>query len=319
MVKTAVLLATYNGSKLLKPQLDSIKNQSLPADYVLFRDDQSTDATVETVKEYIEINRLKGWKMAENEQNLGWRLNFRALLLDGLKTDADYFFFSDQDNIWNLDKNQLQIEQMELHPEIDVLSADIEVIKAHEGVADLPSWFKYFQFNQNQEEVISKYPAINRYASFRVGWVLVMRRSFIEKLMNYWKSEYNITHDVIVPVLASFLGSGYNLNQIVGQHVLHETNATGSKLLTIHDPKEKHVAELYKQVGFYDVLTQCLMAEKSADAAQMKAYYDFYLKRYQLAKANRFFKVFGQILVDWKYYPGMSGRVRDVIFAFKRK
>ncbi|MDU5408291.1 MAG: glycosyltransferase family 2 protein, partial [Streptococcus agalactiae] len=35
MVKTAVLMATYNGEKFISEQLDSIRQQTLKPDYVL--------------------------------------------------------------------------------------------------------------------------------------------------------------------------------------------------------------------------------------------------------------------------------------------
>lgn len=316
MTQTAVLVATYNGAKNLKGQLDTIREQTLPADSVILRDDASTDETVALIKKYIADYQLTGWQVIENEKNIGWRLNFRQLLLDGLTTNADYFFFSDQDNIWNLDKNARQIAVMEERPDIDVLSGDIEVKKASPDVPDLPSWFKYYQFPA--DEKISKYPARNAYKSFRVGWSVVMRRSFVELLMRYWLPEYNITHDVIVPVLASFLGTGYNLNSVIGTHLLHDSNATGEHLLTLSSPKSVHVAELYKFVSFYDVLYQSLTKKNVPAAAEMKAYYDFYQKRYALAAADKTLPVFAQILSDWRYYPGMSGRLRDVIFALKR-
>lgn len=316
MTKTAVLVATYNGEKYLKNQLDTIRDQELKPDFVLFRDDRSSDGTVKFIRNYIVENQLENWLVKINEENIGWRLNFRQLLLDGLTTDADYFFFSDQDNVWKLDKNRCQIEAMETHPQIEVLSADIEIGKTSDDVADLPKWFKYYQFPEG--EALSQYPPRKNYSSYRVGWAVVMRRKFVVDLMTYWKPEYNVTHDVIVPVLASLLGTGYNLNQVIGTHLLHDTNATGARLLTLSSPKKLHVEELYKFVGFYDVLYQVLKARGFAQAAEMKHYYDFYVKRYELARENKFFAVFGQILTDWRYYPGMSGRIRDVIFAFKK-
>ena len=53
MVKTAVLMATYNGQGFIHDQLDSIRNQTLRPDYVLMRDDGSTDDTVKDVEDYI--------------------------------------------------------------------------------------------------------------------------------------------------------------------------------------------------------------------------------------------------------------------------
>ncbi|EKF52308.1 glycosyltransferase [Lactococcus garvieae] len=316
MTTTAVLVATYNGEKLLKKQLDTIREQELKPDFVLFRDDRSTDNTVSFLKSYIEQYALENWIIKINEKNIGWRLNFRQLLVDTLDYDIDIAFFSDQDNIWHLDKNKHQVQVMEAHPEIELLSADIQVEKISEEVADLPRWFKYFEFNK--EQVFSKYPPRFGYSSYRVGWVVAMRRSFIADIVKYWKPEYNITHDVLVAALSSLTETGYNLNEIVGTHLLHDRNATGDKLLTLSSPKQVHVEELYKFVGFYDVMYQVLQMRGSQYAPQVIAYYDFYVKRHAMARDNKFWGVFTQIFSDWKFYGGMSGRLRDVIFAFKK-
>ncbi len=92
MVKTAVLMATYNGQGFIHDQLDSIRNQTLRPDYVLMRDDGSTDDTVKVVEDYIKEHRLDGWSITSNDKNLGWRLNFRQLLIDVLAYEVDYVF-----------------------------------------------------------------------------------------------------------------------------------------------------------------------------------------------------------------------------------
>ena len=47
-----ILMATYNGEQFLRPQLDSILQQSNQDWLLLIRDDCSTDATVQIIKEY---------------------------------------------------------------------------------------------------------------------------------------------------------------------------------------------------------------------------------------------------------------------------
>jgi rhamnosyltransferase len=52
MSKIAVLLATYNGYKFLKFQLDSILNQKDVQVDVFISDDKSTDHTLEIIQSY---------------------------------------------------------------------------------------------------------------------------------------------------------------------------------------------------------------------------------------------------------------------------
>ena len=67
-MKISVVLSTYNGEKYLLPQLDSLKNQTYPADEVLIFDDGSTDQTVNLIDQYISKNQLKNWKFSKNEK-----------------------------------------------------------------------------------------------------------------------------------------------------------------------------------------------------------------------------------------------------------
>ena len=52
--KVNILLATYNGEKFLKTQLDSLIEQTYENIDIYIRDDCSTDNTVEFIKNYIE-------------------------------------------------------------------------------------------------------------------------------------------------------------------------------------------------------------------------------------------------------------------------
>ena len=47
-----IILATYNGSKHIRRQLDSLLDQSYPNITIYIRDDGSTDGTVRIVEEY---------------------------------------------------------------------------------------------------------------------------------------------------------------------------------------------------------------------------------------------------------------------------
>ena len=95
MVKTAVLVASYNGEHFIGEQLESIRNQTLAPDYVLFRDDCSSDNTVSFIEDYIKKHQLDNWKISVNKSNMGWRRNFKALMQDVLEVECDYIFFSD--------------------------------------------------------------------------------------------------------------------------------------------------------------------------------------------------------------------------------
>ena len=51
-MKLSVALCTYNGSKYLKQQLDSIINQTISVNQIVICDDQSTDDTMSILYDY---------------------------------------------------------------------------------------------------------------------------------------------------------------------------------------------------------------------------------------------------------------------------
>ena len=98
--KVAVLLSTYNGEKYLTEQLNSILIQEDVIVNLYVRDDGSTDNTLKILYEFaaknINITVFKG-------ENVGFAESFYSLLK--MNIGADYYAFSDQDDIW--EKNKL--------------------------------------------------------------------------------------------------------------------------------------------------------------------------------------------------------------------
>jgi glycosyltransferase involved in cell wall biosynthesis len=97
----AILMGTKNGAKFIAEQLASIADQT-HADWSLFvSDDGSTDNTREIITRFARDRRQKILVRSGPEQ--GVSANFISLATDAT-IDADYFAFSDQDDIWYSDK-----------------------------------------------------------------------------------------------------------------------------------------------------------------------------------------------------------------------
>jgi glycosyltransferase involved in cell wall biosynthesis len=104
-----VLLATYNGESFLKEQLYSIYKQSYKPVKILVRDDCSVDGTMNILYEEQKEGLLS---LLATYKNLGPANNFFTLLKHS-NPDAKYFSFSDQDDIWNVDKLERAIKKIE--------------------------------------------------------------------------------------------------------------------------------------------------------------------------------------------------------------
>ena len=121
-MRISVAMAIYNGARFITEQLDSIRLQSLPVDQVILRDDGSSDQTLEIVREYLETYELApAWRITQNGKRLGYAENFRAAVEE---TDGDYVFFCDQDDIWEPDRVEDMVSEMEKRREILVLGSE---------------------------------------------------------------------------------------------------------------------------------------------------------------------------------------------------
>ena len=108
-----IILATYNGSKHIRRQLDSLLEQSYPNITIYIRDDGSTDGTVRIVEEYIAANTTskKIVLLGQEGKNLGCPGSFYQILKEC--GAADYYAFCDQDDIWYPDKIKWAVAKLD--------------------------------------------------------------------------------------------------------------------------------------------------------------------------------------------------------------
>lgn len=74
----SVVLATYNGEEFLAQQIESILNQTVLPNEIIFVDDCSKDSTRLIIYDFIEIIRVKGIesKIVNHDVNIGYIENF---------------------------------------------------------------------------------------------------------------------------------------------------------------------------------------------------------------------------------------------------
>lgn len=106
--KVNVLLATYNGEKYVRQQLDSLLAQTYKNLDIYVLDDCSQDSTRDILEEY----REKGIQIVPNERNLGYPCSFFKLMQ--VVTDAKYYCFCDQDDVWLPEKVEWAIEKLKV-------------------------------------------------------------------------------------------------------------------------------------------------------------------------------------------------------------
>lgn len=94
----SVCMATYNGEKYIKKQIDSILCQLKPNDELIISDDQSSDKTLDIIKS-IDDSRIKILNHTPEKGSpfIKAKANFENALS---ASRGDYIFMADQDDIW---------------------------------------------------------------------------------------------------------------------------------------------------------------------------------------------------------------------------
>ncbi|MYL85154.1 glycosyltransferase [Desulfovibrio aerotolerans] len=113
--KVAILLCTYQGQCYLAEQLDSFVTQSHTNWDVWVSDDGSRDNTLSILEDYQHkwgIDRLS----LHFGPNKGFQANFLFLTCN-VNIDADYYAYSDQDDVWEVDKLARAVKWLESVPQ----------------------------------------------------------------------------------------------------------------------------------------------------------------------------------------------------------
>lgn len=105
----AILMATYNGGRFIKEQIESVINQTINDWHLYIRDDGSKDNTVDIVNQFCQkFDNIT--LIQDNLGGLGCRDQFLHLIDI---VDADYYMFCDQDDKWVEDKIEKSLNLMQ--------------------------------------------------------------------------------------------------------------------------------------------------------------------------------------------------------------
>lgn len=102
-----ILLATYNGERYIKEQIESLLNQTYQDFHIIVRDDGSTDNTQAILDGYASSYPEKFVVINDGISAGGAAANFFELMKH---SQADYIMFCDQDDVWKKDKVQYSLD-----------------------------------------------------------------------------------------------------------------------------------------------------------------------------------------------------------------
>lgn len=299
-----ILLATYNGEKYIKQQIDSIINQSYTNWNLIIRDDGSTDRTLEIINQYITTFPGKVHLLCDHEKNLGPSGNF-SRLLEGSK--ADYTMFCDQDDVWKDSKIEITFQKMKalegsklvpvlIHTDLKVVDTNLRTI------AD--SMFSFQKLNKNFATI--NYLLVQNNIT---GCTMMINK----KLRDISKPipEEVIMHDWWIALVAVAFGKIGFVDYPTIQYRQHGANDTGAKRYSIDLMKRmKSVKKMYQIVNKNIVQANCFYERyKTSLDEQTKEVVSQYISLLDYSPIKRLF-----ILKNRGYHK--QGTLRDLGFKF---
>jgi glycosyltransferase involved in cell wall biosynthesis len=221
----SIAMATFNGEKFLRDQLNSLSRQSHLPDELVVTDDCSTDQTLKVLKEF-QTEAPFAVRLSVNERRLGYAENF---LRAASQCKGDLIAFCDQDDVWmenKLERCLREFDSPALHlvaHSMLAVDSDLKTISYSPGIR------KSFTVNQGNET-----PGLR----WSLGCAEVMRREVIHELLRFWPADHEqhaakfnlklLGHDEIAYFLANGMGDIRFLAEPLIRYRVHSSNVTNS-------------------------------------------------------------------------------------------
>lgn len=296
-MRTGVLLATFNGEKYLREQLNSILHQSIKVDEIIISDDGSTDNTKSIVNEYIKNNKNVVIKFVENKGIHGVPCNFENAFRH---SSADFLFFSDQDDVWKKDKVAVFLDAVKKYPEYGLYFSNATLTDSELEPIGKSVWDIFF-INNNIDslycalygEVIIK--RLSYYGNFVTGMSSAVRRDVLEKV---FPLKPTVLQDEIITYYCSINGGLVAINEETAFYRQHDQNALGltGSMFVSKDKRRDSIYGLIKNSdqnmpvvsSMFDKSKYFFQFDIQKQYSFLEKRYRFYKERRDIAKFNKF-------------------------------
>jgi glycosyltransferase involved in cell wall biosynthesis len=208
MNKISVCLATYNGEKYIKEQLDSILMQLNASDEVVISDDHSTDSTVAVIQS---INDSRIQLHFNDKNNKGYTKNFENALKNA---NGDVIFLSDQDDVWMPNKVSSILVALEKN---DFVVSDALIVN-EELICTSGSHFKL----SNSKKGFFRNWIRPRY----IGACMAFQSKILEKALPFPENQKLCAHDYWIANVAEFFYKRALINEPLIKYRRHDNNAS---------------------------------------------------------------------------------------------
>lgn len=215
----SVILTTFNGSKYIEKQLESILNQTVQPDEIIICDDKSTDQTISILNNYSNNSKIK---LFVNNKQLGVVENFKQAAK--LAQHGNWLVFSDQDDIWIPQKLEILRGEMQLIDDDTtpaLIFSDLSVIDKNDKIVAVSFWEK----QKIKPEKINLARLL--YGSVVTGCTMIINYPMAEEF--FCMDNDNYLHDEWLALIAYSFGKVKFLKERLVLYRQHENNVTYSE------------------------------------------------------------------------------------------
>lgn len=218
--RVAVVMATYNGEKYIREQLDSLINQKNANFMIYCSDDNSNDSTLNILEEYkSKYNKIV---YETNKSNRGPSSNFLNALR--MISDEEYIVFCDQDDVWLPNKiNNL------------LTFADGNLSKGIPGIAYCDAFVVNQQLDLTKTRMYGDHhhvPATIEDLLYHNGGIqgasMIINKPMANEMLHY--NGYVYMHDQLATFLAIIHKNIYYLNTAMMLYRQHSNNVVGRNI-----------------------------------------------------------------------------------------
>lgn len=208
----SIVMASYNGEKYLRPQLDSLLAQDYPSLEIICVDDASTDDTWALLEAYqAKDPRIK---IIQQSANQGYIATFEK----GIHAaTGDLIALSDQDDIWISSKISKLFDAL---GQASLVYSDSELIDAQgEKMGQ--------KMSQIKKQIAYSSPLMYTFGAWAPGHSMLFKREILTTALPFsnW-----VTHDYLLGFAATCHQGIHYLPVPLVLYRQHETNAIGADL-----------------------------------------------------------------------------------------
>ena len=220
-MKINIVMSTYNGEQFLAEQIDSIQQQTFKDWQLLIRDDGSSDQTPEIIKSFVAQDPRIVFINEHDRENFGVIKNFFTLI----KHDkADYYFFSDQDDVWLEDKLETMLAAARQYPDQLPLMVYTDLCVVDQNLQVMNQSMIRSQSHHANTELVQELTE-----NTVTGGVAMINHALAER----WRTLDNIImHDWYLAVLATAIGKLVYIDQPGELYRQHDNNVLGTRTFT---------------------------------------------------------------------------------------